>query len=99
MKRLADCSGLPPDLTQQSLPSGLNLVDWRRALSAPVFSGLPSEVVREAFKSGRLHSFGDGRQVFSPDRRAEEFLLVLMGRIRLFYLDRDGEERTMRFVG
>ncbi len=71
-----------------------------QAAAAPIFDGLPAEVMMEALKSGRLRCFGKGHQIFSPDGlRPQDFLLVLQGQIKLFYLDREGEERDMRFVG
>jgi CRP-like cAMP-binding protein len=99
MKGPAECTSCPPDVDKHWLPPGLQLGDWRQAAAAPIFSGLSADVVMEALKSGRVRCFGKGQQVFSPDCRPQAFLLVLQGRIRLFYLDRDGEERPMRFVG
>ena len=99
MQNSGICTGRLPDDSKHWLPPGLQLGDWRQADAAPIFAGLPAEVMMEALKSGRLRCFGKGQQIFSPDCRPQAFLLVLQGRIRLYYLDRDGEERAMRFVG
>jgi CRP-like cAMP-binding protein len=99
MNGSAEYTSFPPDDSMHWLPPGLQLSDWRQAAAAPIFAGLPLDVVRETVRSGRLRCFCKGQQVLSPDSHPQTFLLVLHGRIRLFYLDRDGEERPMRFVG
>ncbi|MDY0269837.1 Crp/Fnr family transcriptional regulator [Trichloromonas sp.] len=99
MKGPEQSTSCPSDVDKHWLPPGLQLGDWRQAAAAPIFSGLPANVIMEALKFGRLRCFGKSQQVFSPDSRPQAFLLVLKGRIRLFYLDRNGEERPMRFVG
>ncbi|OPL14055.1 MAG: hypothetical protein AVO34_06020 [Firmicutes bacterium ML8_F2] len=99
MQNSGICTGRLADDSKHWLPPGLQLGDWRQAAAAPIFAGLPAEVIMEALKSGRPRCFGKDQQVFSPDCRPQAFLLVLQGRIRLYYLDRDGEERAMRFVG
>ncbi len=99
MNRSAECTDSSPDDSNRHwLPPGLHLRDWRQAAAAPIFVGLPTEVVMEALKSGRLACFSQGEQVFSPDCRQDTFLLVLQGRIKLYHLDSNGEERGQRFA-
>ena len=81
------------------LPPGLHLRDWRQAATAPIFDGLPAEAMMKALRSGHLLCFDKGQEVFSPDCRPQAFLLVLQGRIKLYFLDRNGEERGLRFAG
>lgn len=81
------------------LPPGLHLHDWRQAAAAPIFDGIPTEVIMEALKSGDLCCFTKNHLVFTPDCRPSSFLLILRGRIKLYCLDADGEERGLRFAG
>lgn len=81
------------------LPPGLQPKDWQRAISAPLFADLPSEVVLNALRAGHLKCFDSGQKIFCPSNRPKTFFLVLQGRVKLYFLDRDGEERGSRFIG
>lgn len=88
-----------PPAESNWLPPGLHLRDWKQAASAPIFAGLPTDVMMQALKSGHLHCLDKGQEIFSPDDRPQAFLLVLQGRIKLYFLNRNGDERGLRFVG
>lgn len=99
MRKATECMMVPPDGGScRWLPAGLNLSDWRQASAAPIFDDVPAEVMLETLQAGRLRCCEKNRQVFSPDNRPPAFLLVLQGRIKLFHLDRNGEERGLRFA-
>jgi CRP-like cAMP-binding protein len=90
---------LPEKHEDRWLPPDLHLHDWRQAAAAPIFNSIPSEVIMEALKSGNLCCFAKNREVFSPECRPSSFLLILKGRIKLYCLDANGEERGLRFAG
>ncbi len=81
------------------LPAGFNLRDWRHALRSAIFDNLEEQVVRDALRNGRLACLRKGQPFFSSGNRPQDFTLVLEGRIKLFYIDRNGDERGQRFVG
>ncbi len=81
------------------LPPGFNLRDWRHALRSAIFDNLEERVVRDALRDSQLACFRRGQPLFSSGNRPQDFTLVLQGRIKLFYIDRNGDERGQRFVG
>jgi CRP-like cAMP-binding protein len=87
----------PPDL-HGLLPAELNLRDWNQISRAPLFDGLPPEIALQAVLAGRLRRFVKSRHIFAPETRPNAFLLLLEGRIKLYQIDADGQERTMRLI-
>lgn len=87
----------PPDL-HGLLPAELNLRDWNQVSRAPLFDGLPPEIPMQAILAGRLRRFVKTQQIFAPGSRPNAFLLLLQGKIKLYQIDTDGQERIMRLV-
>lgn len=83
------CGNLRPDLL---------LEDWRQIRSSRIFRNLPPEVALHTLLAGRLRNIEKGEQLLSPENRPEAFIFVLQGRIRLFLMDVEGQERSMRFI-
>lgn len=80
------------------LRPGLHLEDWRQIRSSRIFRNLPPEVALHTLLAGRLRNIDKGETLLYPENRPEAFIFVLQGRIRLFLMDVEGQERSMRFI-
>jgi CRP-like cAMP-binding protein len=87
----------PPEL-HSLLPAELNLRDWNQISRAPLFDGLPPEIAMQAVLAGRLQRFVKSQQIFAPETRPNAFLLLLQGKVKLYQIDADGQERIMRLI-